>query len=208
MEWVAHRAGNRPQLIAPALRAADGVELDVHVLRGRLEVRHSKTVWPLRIYWESGLGFLPDERPEDLATIVAAAPQDAALWCDLKGFSPRLTNRVLGATRGRRGLTMSSRSWWILRAARRTGDVRTFRSVGSRLQLWIALRIRHPDGVAMAERFATDDVVRRMSERCAAIAVWGAKDRERVEELRAGGIGVLIVDDLGLVDGGGECATS
>ena len=199
MEWIAHRAGNEARLIEPALAVADGVELDVHLLRGRFEVRHSKAVWPLRIYWERGQGRLPHERPEDLRTILPAIPHDTMLWIDLKGFSPRLTNRVLRATEARERVTLSSRSWWILPSARRTPTVRTFRSVGNRLQLWVALRIEHPDGVGIPERFATQSVIERLRRRCATIAVWGARDRDRVTQLCELDVHVLIVDDLDLI---------
>jgi glycerophosphoryl diester phosphodiesterase len=198
MEWIAHRAGNDPARIEPALTVADGVELDVHLLRGRLEVRHSKAVWPLRIYWERGQGIV-DEQVDDLRTTLAAAPVGAHLWVDLKGFTPRLTSRVLQETGDRFDLTMSSRSWWVLRPARRRGGIRTFRSVGNRLQLWFALRIDHPDGVGIPERVATGTIIDRLRSRCSSIAVWGARDVDRVTQLRGLDVGVLIVDDLELI---------
>ena len=51
VELVAHRAGNVTSSIASALDAADTVELDVHLFRGRIEVRHAKVIWPFRIHW-------------------------------------------------------------------------------------------------------------------------------------------------------------
>jgi hypothetical protein len=199
MEWIAHRAANGPDSLAPALALADGAELDVHLLRGRLEVRHSKAVWPLRIYWERGEGILADEQPADLASILAAAPDGAHLWFDLKAFTPRLTRHVLRAVDEEVELTMSSRSWWILRPARRRGGVRTFRSIGSRLQLWVALRLRHPHGVGIPDRFATPSMIERLRARSSAVAVWGVQDDRRVGQLRDLGVDVLIVDDLDLI---------
>lgn len=202
MEWIAHRAANDPTSIAPALVVADGVELDVHLLRGRLEVRHSKAVWPLRIYWEQGEGVLPGEQPAELASILAAAPDGAHLWFDLKAFTPRLSYRVLRAVDERFELTMSSRCWWTLRPARRRG-IRTFRSIGSRLQLWVAVRFDHPDGVGIPERFATPEVLGRLRARSSFIAVWGTRDEQRAAQLRDLGVDVLIVDDLGLINASG-----
>lgn len=198
MEWIAHRAANEPNTIAPALAVADAVELDVHLLRGRLEVRHSKAVWPFRIYWERGEGILADEQPADLAAILAAAPHGAHLWIDLKGYSTRLTSRVLRALDGRFDVTMSTRSWWILRPARRRG-VRTFRSAGSRAQLWVALRVGHPDGVGIPERLATPAVLERLSARSSSISVWGVRNAMRAAELRDLGVDVVFVDDLDLI---------
>jgi hypothetical protein len=51
---VAHRAGNQLDL----LRAAEAdhcgaiVEADVHLFRGRLEIRHLKTLGPLPVFWD------------------------------------------------------------------------------------------------------------------------------------------------------------
>lgn len=198
MDVVAHRAGNRPESIAPAAASADAVELDVHLLRGRLEVRHSKAVWPFRLYWERGEGLLPDERPIDLAEIIAAAPSDTHLWIDLKGFTGRLARRALRELGDRRPLTMSCRSWWALGPARQAAGVRTFRSVGNRAQLWLALRLRHPDGIVINERLVTPVVFDRLRGRCTQVAVWGARDRTRVETLARLGVDAVILDDVDL----------
>ena len=197
MEVIAHRAGNDPDLIVPALDVADAVELDVHLLRGRLEVRHSKAIWPFRRYWERGIGLLSDEHPVGLDAILAAAPADARLWIDLKGFSGRFTRRVLREVGDRPAITMSSRSWWVLRPARRAG-VRTYRSVGNRAQRWLALRLRHPGGVVMHERLATPGTIDRLRARCSGIAVWAIEEPRRAAELRELGIVAVIVDDLDL----------
>lgn len=199
MQLVAHRAGNHPESIAPALSVADAIELDVHLFRGRLEVRHSKVVRPFRVYWERGVGILPDERPVALGDIVAATPDDAHLWIDLKGFTRRLPRRVLDVLGPRPQLTMSCRSWWVLGRVGGNPTIRTFRSVANRAQCWLALRLRHPDGIVMHERFATPDVVARLAPRCRAIAVWAVTDEARAEELRAIGIDAVIADDLDLI---------
>ena len=53
---VAHRAGNTPDLLTAALAdGADLVEADVHLYRGRLEIRHTKTM---------GLG--DNQHPEEI----------------------------------------------------------------------------------------------------------------------------------------------
>lgn len=199
-ELVAHRAGNEPERVVPAVAVADAIELDLHLLRGRLDVRHSKVIWPLRVYWERGHGLLPDQRPPAFDEIVAVVPADTHLWVDLKGFTGRLARRAVGRLDGRpaASCTMSCRSWWALGPARRAG-ARTFRSVGNRAQLWLALRVQHPDGVVMHERFATAEVVERLHDRCARLAVWGVEDRARAEAIERLGIGTMIVDDLDLI---------
>lgn len=198
LELVAHRAGNDAAHIAPAAAVADTVELDVHTFRGRLEIRHSKVIWPWRVYWERGVGIVRDEHPAALADIVAATPRETAMWADLKGFSGRFTRRVLQGFDDRPPDTVSSRSWWILGPARRAG-VTTYRSVGSRWQLALALVLRHPDGIVIHERFVTRPRFDRLVGRCAGIAVWAVHDHERAVELRRLGVRALILDDLGLI---------
>jgi hypothetical protein len=202
VELVAHRAGNDPAAMADALAVADTLELDVHLLRGRLDVRHSKVIWPFRIYWERGEGLLPDQHPPALTEIVDAVPDGTHLWIDLKGFTGRLPRHVLRAISARHpmaSVTMSCRSWWALGPARRAG-ARTFRSVGNRAQRWLAVRLQHPDGIVLDERFATPDVLARLRGRCAGVAVWAVEDRARAEELDRLGVCAVIVDELGLID--------
>jgi glycerophosphoryl diester phosphodiesterase len=201
VELIAHRAGNEAHLIAPAAEAADAIELDVHLFRGRLEVRHSKVLWPLAVYWERW-ELLPDESPVDLAAILDAAPEGVHLWFDLKGFTTRLARRVLREVGGRRPITCSTRSWWTLRPIRRAGGIRTFRSVGSRRQLWLIQRMRfagEDDGVVMHERFATADVVARLRRRTSQVIVWAVDDLERARELARVGVTGIIADDLALL---------
>src|SRR5680860_1823765 len=94
---------------------ADVVEADLHLFRGRLEVRHAKTIGPLPVLWERW--YLLDRaapRVELDVLLAAAAPLSADLMLDLKGADPRLPGRVLAATRdwrARRRLIVSARSW-------------------------------------------------------------------------------------------------
>ncbi|NNE12694.1 MAG: hypothetical protein HKN41_10695 [Ilumatobacter sp.] len=201
MEWIAHRAGNLPGTVAAAAEVADAVELDVHVFRGRLEVRHGKVLWPFARLWERW-ELLPVDSPRpSLDEIVVAAPPETHLWLDLKGFTPRLTGRALAVADDGRPLTLSSRNWWILGAARRRDGVRVMRSVGSRWQRWVVQRLRFgPDeGVVINERLVDAATVVRLRRRTSAIVAWGATTRARTEQLARLGVTGLIVDDLGLI---------
>lgn len=200
MELIAHRAGNRIDTVGAGLDVADAIELDVHLFRGRLEVRHGKVLWPFRIYWERW-ELLRGEAPHDLADVVAAIPEGAHLWLDLKGFTPRLTRRVLRQVEVHRPLTVSTRSWWILRPARQVDGVRTFRSVGSRWQLWAVRRGRFGshDGIVMHERFASRDVVERLLRLTPHVVVWAVDDLDRASALARIGVTGIIADDLDLI---------
>ncbi len=197
MELIAHRAANRPTAVRAGLAAADGVELDVHLRRGRLEVRHAKVLWPTSLLWEQWY-IARDERSEPLAPILDAAGHDAHLWFDLKGFTPRLTARVLADAAGRPVSTMSCRSWWVLRAARGCDEVRTVRSIGARWQLWWATWRRSPtvDGHGLADRFATPATVAALRRRNPFVAVWGVTEGERLRALDEMGVSAVIADDL------------
>jgi glycerophosphoryl diester phosphodiesterase len=200
VELIAHRAANRPADVRAGLAAADAVELDVHLRRGRLEVRHAKVLWPTSILWEQWY-IARDERSEPLAPIMDVAGHDAHLWFDLKGFTPRLTAEVLTAATGRPLSTMSCRSWWLLRAARGRNGVRTVRSIGARWQLWWATRRSTPtvDGHGLADRYATPATVAALRRRNPFVAVWGVTEGERIEVLAAMGVGAVIADDLTLL---------
>ena len=57
---IAHRAGNSLERLAGAGAVADVVEADVHLFRGRLEVRHAKTLGPFPRLWERWYLLEPD----------------------------------------------------------------------------------------------------------------------------------------------------
>lgn len=200
MELIAHRAGNEAHLIAPAMVVADTIELDVHLFRRRLEVRHAKVLWPFAVFWEKW-ELLPDTPRPPLTEILGATPDDAHLWFDLKGFTPRLSKRLLGEVGTRRPMTASCRSWWALRPIRRISGVRTFRSVANTWQLWLVQRMRFAgeDGVVMHERLATADTLARLRQLTPNIIVWAVDDLERALELHHLGVSGLIADDLALL---------
>ena len=200
MELIAHRAGNRIDTVGAGLDVADAIELDVHLFRGRLEVRHSKVLWPFRIYWERW-ELLPSEDPPDLAGILAAIPAGAHVWLDLKGFTGRLTRNVLRHMGEHRPLTVSTRSWWTLRSIRQVDGIRTFRSVGTRWQLWAVQRTRFGshDGIVMHERFARADVVARLLRLTPNVVVWAVDDLDRASDLARIGVTGIIADDLDLI---------
>jgi glycerophosphoryl diester phosphodiesterase len=202
VELIAHRAGNEPHLIAPAQLVADTIELDVHLFRGELEVRHAKVLWPFAVFWEKW-ELVPEAPRPLLTTILGAAPDDAHLWFDLKGITGRLPKHVLADVGDRRPITMSCRSWWALRSARRTTGIRTFRSVGTRWQLWVVQRVRfsgEDDGIAMHERYASHDVLARLHRRTPNVVVWAVEDLDRALELHEMGVSGIIADDLALLD--------
>jgi glycerophosphoryl diester phosphodiesterase len=200
VEYVAHRAGNETRLISPAIGIADAVELDVHLFRGRLEVRHAKVVWPFRRYWERWR-WVPDPGWHELHEINAASPAGIHLWVDVKGVSRRVTRRVLAEVGNRRPLTLSCRSWWALQPAERLAGVRTLRSVGSARQRWLVQRlpVGACDGVVMHERLADPRSVAALRRRYATVVVWAIEDLDRAQAVIVAGVDGIIADDLALL---------
>lgn len=200
VELIAHRAGNETRLIGPAIGIADAVELDVHLFRGRLEVRHAKVTWPFRRYWERWY-WVPDPGWHELKEINAAALAGTHLWVDVKGASRRVTRRVLAEVGSRRPLTLSCRSWWALQPAEQLAGVRTLRSVGSARQRWLVERlpVGAVDGVVMHERLADPDRVAALRRRYATVIVWAIEDLDRARAVIAAGVDGIIADDLALL---------
>lgn len=201
MELIAHRAGNDPERIPPAAAATDTIEVDIHLFRGRAEVRHEKVIWPFEIYWEQW-ELRPDAEPHALAAILRAAPPELHVWLDLKGFTSRLAHRVLAEVGDRRPLTASTRMWWTLGPMRRAGRIRTFRSVGSRWQLWLVRRFgvgATGDGIVMHERFADAETVAALRRVASDLVVWAVVDLDRALELAETGVTGLILDDVDLI---------
>jgi hypothetical protein len=116
---IAHRRGNTVDGLRQALDlGVDLVEADVHVRRGRLEVRHLKTMGPLPWLWDKGeLVHRRLHRHLELAELIEALGEDHRLMIDLKGLHPRLAPMVARLLRQAvpdRGLTVCTKSWWML----------------------------------------------------------------------------------------------
>lgn len=206
MEWIAHRAGNRAETAADAVPPADAIEIDVHLFHRRLEVRHARVIWPFRRQFEPWY-LLPTDAPRPpLREIVDAAADDAPLWYDLKGFTPRLARLILdldeSAADGRRPITLSCRSWWVLRPGRRRPDVRTMKSVNNRIARWLVTSTRlgaSDTGVVINQRLIDPDTIQLLRLRASTVIAWGVADVARARELIDLGIDGLIIDDLDLI---------
>ena len=95
-----------------------------------------------------------------------------------------------------------TKSWWLLRPFQSLPDVRTFRSVGNRLELAVLRRVPsrlRPHGVVAHRRLLSASTVRRLRADVAVVWAWGARDRADAEQLRSWGVDGLILDDLELI---------
>jgi glycerophosphoryl diester phosphodiesterase len=197
---IAHRAANSPEALARVGRCADVVEADVHLFRGRLEVRHAKTLWPLSILWERWYLLDRDTPRPLLGELLPLVESGVELMLDLKGPDPRLAGAVLEATRdfaAERGLIVSGRVWRTIDRLRGTPGVRTLHSVGNRCELRALLRRRGPgtlEGVSIHRRLLTPGVVSALRERVQWVWSWPIDDPATAAVLAAWGVTGFISD--------------
>jgi len=211
VEFIAHRAGNDPDLLRRAESVADIVEIDVHLGAGtRVEVRHAKRLWPTRRLWERWFLLPANTVVPTLEEIVDSADPTTRMWLDLKGCTGRLSRRTLAAVGDRRPLTVSTKPWWLLRTFAGMDEVRTIRSAGNRLELallfWLPSRAR-TDGAVVHHRLLTDSVIERLTRR-GLLFTWAVDDVASIERLARHGVDGVILDDLTLVAPGRIAATA
>lgn len=199
---VAHRAGND---LRDLHDAADHrprlVECDLRLWRGRIEVRHLKTVGPLPIYWDTWHMASPFRRHLQLHELLAAVePLGIELMLDLKGRSARLSHAVveeLAARRTAAPITVCARRWSLLEPFEAVAGVRTVCSVGSRRGLRRLLaqrRERRLGGVSIHANLLDRDVVAQLGEAAELVMTWPVNCTERAQTLLDWGVNGLITD--------------
>ena len=207
-DLIAHRAGNSAaelQGVAELQRDADVeviVEVDVHLHRGRLEVRHGKLLWPTKRLWEKWY-LLPAGTPvPSLDRILEAAGPDQPVWLDLKGPDRRLARSLRPIVERRSDVTVSSKAWWVFSQFDGIEGLRRVRSAGNRFER-LLLRLlpfrRHTDGVVLHERLLDQQWIERLRTANGQVFAWAIEDRARAEELLGWGVRGLIIDDLDLI---------
>jgi len=202
---VAHRSGNTVAGLQEALAAGvDLVECDVHAYRGRLEVRHHRSMAGLPLLWDRD-GVVPRGRhePVELADLVAALGDDHRLMIDLKGVHPRLAPqvaRLLRETSPDRSLTVCTKAWWMLDAfdvpVRRVLSAATRRGV-ERLRGRLADGPVH--GVSVRLALLTPALVDELHRGTDLVMAWTVDDEAALARAREVGADAVIGKDLDLL---------
>jgi hypothetical protein len=200
---VAHRAGNDLTMLREATSlGARLIECDLRLYRGRVEVRHLKTLGPIPILWDTWHVANPFKKRMRLEELLdAVGPLGAELMLDLKGRNPRLSRKVVEALDARRDhlpVTICSRDWKLLDAFEGRDDVRTVCSVGSRRGLRKLLARRREQrlgGVSIHARLLNADTVRELSDACELVMTWPVNCTERARTLLGWGVHGLITDE-------------
>jgi glycerophosphoryl diester phosphodiesterase len=202
---IAHRRGNTVDGLRESLDAGvDLVEADVHVRRGRLEVRHLKTMGPLPWLWDKGeLVHRRRHRHLELAELIGALGDDHRLMIDLKGVHPRLAPMVARQLRESvpdRGLTVCTKSWWMLDSF--DVPVQPVLSAGSRRGVARLLsRVRHAPvhGVSVRRSLLTPAVVEGLHRGTDLVMTWPVDTPDALADARRLGVDAVISKDLGLL---------
>jgi glycerophosphoryl diester phosphodiesterase len=195
---VAHRAGNDLALLQEAEQLGVAlIEADVRLWRGRLEVRHLKTVGPLPILWDRWRLANPFAPRLELRELLAAARGSTELLLDLKGRDRRLSELVLAQLPPGRQVTVCARSRRLLEPFAELEHVRLLQSVGSLRQLRTLLGTADGlvlDGVSIHERLLDERVAAELLRYGATVVTWPVNTLQRARELALLGVHGLISD--------------
>lgn len=203
---IAHRAGNELEVARRAEEfGADLIEADVWHYRGRLELRHVKTMGPIPLLWdrwtlEPGWG-----HRLVLAELLAATRAETRLLIDLKGNNTSLAPRVVATIRAlqpARQIILCGRNWAQLDPVATDDDVTIFYSVGSDDELravWAKLaRTAHP-AVSIHARFLTAELARRFHDARTTVISWPINDLVLARHLFDLGVDGFTTDNLALL---------
>jgi hypothetical protein len=202
---IAHRAGNDPVHVRAAEEiSADVIEADVHLWRGRLELRHLKTVGPLPVYWDRWALAAPWRRFGALDALLAGVRPETALMLDLKGADPaaaRLLSATLRVADRQAPVLVSARAWPLLDeidpslARRIASAART-----AQLDRLIAYAPgRTLDGASLHLRLLERGRLEALREHAPLLMSWPVNHRREAEHALALGVGGLISDELALL---------
>ncbi len=196
---IAHRAGNTAAGARAAAGRADAIELDAHVLRGRVEVRHEKVLRPTTRLWERWYLLPAGTRAPAIEEVLAAIDDGQRLHVDLKCLTRRAARRIRSALPPDRELIVSARSWWVLAAFADRPDTTRLRSCGNRLHLRLVGLVPGLGprlGVVANARLLDPGVVAALLRRSPLLFTWAVTTPEQARALAEAGVTGLIVDDL------------
>jgi glycerophosphoryl diester phosphodiesterase len=192
---IAHRGGNSLDEARAAIAyGADMLETDVWPYRGRLEVRHVKTIGPLPIYWEKWYIDSIGRRQMRLRELLDGVPAEVRLFLDLKGRNPDLGKRVIAAIaelQAEREIILCGRSWSQLDPIEVLPNVHVFYSVGEEQELanvWSRLERQQHPAVSIHHGLLTEATLARLNELGTTIVAWTVNDAEIAKSLFAHGV--------------------
>jgi len=195
---IAHGGGNTTASAHESLHAAaDYLEVDLWLHKGRFEARHERRVrwlpiliekWYLRRVPSAHFGL--DELFQE------AHGHGAGLFLDLKNGGPASAHalrRAIAAASPSMPIVASSQQWLALRAVREfVPQVEAFYSIDVRAKLELLFSVmdrdNRPAGVSCRHTLLSESIVRRLHDRGLAVVAWTVDDLERARELVSWGV--------------------
>lgn len=200
---IAHGGGNGPALARRALAAAaaDFLEVDLWVRRGRFEARHERHLpGPLPVLYERWY-LRPAPRPVyRLEDLLLACHGRAGVFLDLKNAphaAPGLVRRALAGPGGREArVAASSTNWPLLRAVKAARpDLALYYSVDTPAQLdlfrSVAERDPLPAGVSCRHSLLSERAIARFHADGLAVVAWTVDEAERARALARWGVDAI-----------------
>jgi glycerophosphoryl diester phosphodiesterase len=200
---IAHRAANHlDKLREAADLGADLVECDVWLYRGRLEVRHLKTLGPIPILWDRWKLVSARAPRLELPPVLDALSGPAGVMLDLKGMDRRMPDELVRALEdyGRdRPLVACARNWHLLEPLEEQPHISVLYSVGSAWQL-ARLRRRIANGrrhdVSVHRRLLSPEVVEELKGSADTLVTWPVNDDETLDRVLGWGVDGVITDSF------------
>lgn len=202
---IAHRAGNEPHLLSKAVLAgADLVEADIWPYRGRLEVRHLKTLGPIPVLWDRWKLASAWAPRLLIAELLDHLPAGMGLMLDLKGHDragARAIADISSYLALEHRLYVCARDWRMLEPFQRTAAV-TVHSAGKAWELerlGPLLESGECNAVSVHQRLLTRGNVERLLGRAHTVMTWPVNDVSRMLELLGWGVNGITTDSLEVV---------
>jgi glycerophosphoryl diester phosphodiesterase len=203
---VAHRAGNDLAALREAAElGADVIEADVHLHKGRLEIRHTKSLGPLPWLWDKWALHPVDPGQLLLHQLMAVLPVGQTVMLDLKGVGrvgPE-TLRFLQQRAVEHPIWVCARWWPSSLAFADQPWAKVLLSCRGRTEISRLLRRlragRPPYGVSIHLSMLTPELVTEIQSHGTKVLSWPVDDPHALEQARRLGIDGAITKDLGIV---------
>jgi len=194
---IAHAGGNTAASVREAVAAAaDFVEVDLWVHRGRFEARHERAIYPLPFWFERWHLRWAPRKPFGLKELFIETGGKTNVFLDLKNGSTtaaELVRRSLDEAHAKVRVAASSQFWYILRQVNeRAPEVALFYSIDvqAKLDLFLSISDRdvQPAGVSCRHSLLSREKITMLRDRGARVVAWTVDDLDRAEQLAEWGI--------------------
>ena len=202
----AHRAGNSREALLRAIDAgADLIETDIWLHKGRLELRHKRTLGPIPILWERW-AIEPGWKPRYLLRdLLRDVPDEVIIFLDFKGNEMGLGPAVLQELQQfapDRIIATCGRNYPQLQVIDDAPSIITFYSVGEEEEWPIAqglIAASTTPALSILASLATQDKIDWVTELGGRVVCWGVQSTSEMERLAAMGVDGFTTDSDELI---------